>query len=257
MSFVTCKLWAQAFNQAFMISCTIATALKYGVEYKIPRGGHSPELPVMPWPHLPSWEPSDGLGLPYQETPEQFGVYYEIPYWPKMRLEGYFQSYKYIDPYKEEILKAFGFKWEPLDNTIGIHVRRGDYLLHPTRHPVVTHEYLSQAIKIFTDKRYANFVVCSDDIQWCKNYFDNTYPDLCFVYSEGRTAIGDMELLSGCEHLIISNSTLSWWSGYVNRNPNKIIVTPSEFNWFGPDNKKRLKLTDVIPLEWTRITYAQ
>lgn len=252
MSFVTVKLHAQLGNQMFMIANCIAHALKHGVEYKIPRQGHSPELPEMPFTHLPEWTPADGLGAPYVE--EEFGVYHEIPYWPKMRMGGYFQSEKYFKEYRKEILDAFRIPYIFTDG-VSLHVRRTDYLNHPTKHPVVNHDYFTQALKIFTEKGYNTFTVFSDDIQWAKDYFTPTFPDLKFNYidrnPDGRVNMG---LMSGYAHNIIANSTYSWWAAWLNQNPDKIIITPSEDNWFGEGNK-HLKVTDVIPLEWIRLKF--
>lgn len=246
MSFVTCKLWAQAGNQMFMIAATIAHALKHGVDYKIPREGHSPELPMMPFPWLPAWTPADGLGAPYVEEQDQFGIYHEMPYWPKMRLHGYFQSEKYFSNYRQEILEAFRIPWHGLNGVIGVHVRRGDYLQHPTKHPVVTKDYITQAFQQFPGGYQYKFF--SDDIQWCKE----TFPG--HSYSEGRPALEDMSFMSCCEHQIISNSTFSWWAAWLNQNPHKQIITPSHKNWFGPGNSA-LSTKDLIPESWIQIQY--
>lgn len=238
MSFVTVKLWAQTGNMMFMIAATIAHALKHSVEYKIPSEGHSPELRVMPFPHLPEWKTTDGLGAPYVESPDQFGRYHEMPYWPKMRLHGYFQNELYFKDYRKEILEAFQIPWSPMQNVVGVHVRRGDYLQHPTKHPVVTKDYLLDACLHFVGYRYLFF---SDDIQWCKEAFPG------HEYSEGKSALEDMSLMSSCEHQVIANSTFSWWAAWLNQNPDKVVIRPKI--WFGPGNSG-LDSSQICPSSW-------
>ena len=59
-----------------------------------------------------------------------------------------------------------------------------------------------------------------------------------------------MCLMSMCDHNIISNSTFSWWSAWLNNNPNKIVVSPK--SWFKPDFEKQISYIqdDFIPKEW-------
>lgn len=253
MSFVTCKLWAQTGNQMFMIAATIAHALKHGVEYKIPSEGHSPELRTMPFPHLPVWSPADGLGAPYVESQEQFGLYHEMPYWPKMRLHGYFQNEKYFCDYRQEILAAFKIPYEPVSEC-SIHIRRTDYLKHPTKHPVVTMEYIDQAIDhILLTTTCSRFKVFSDDIEWCIDAFKERFGSFGvehFTFMERGDTLADLSKMSSCSHHIIANSTYSWWGAWLCQNGRKVVVCPKE--WFGPGNAQ-LNSSQICPPQWIRV----
>jgi hypothetical protein len=162
-------------------------------------------------------------------------------------IEGYFQSYKYFEKYKEQILKEFTFKSEILDkckaeiskykNPVAVHIRRGDYVNHPG-YWVVTPEYISEALQHFTDKEYT-FLIFSDDIEWCKQVFPEEV-----IFMEGNTAFEDLCLMSLCGHNIICNSTFSWWGAYLNQNPQKKVIAPSE--WFIPTKS----LEDLYPNDW-------
>jgi hypothetical protein len=165
-------------------------------------------------------------------------------------INGYYQSYKYFEKYKNEIVKDFSFKSEILTkclnilngipNPVSIHIRRGDYVNHPG-YWVIIPEYIQEALNHFTDNNYT-FLVFSDDIEWCKQIF----PDgVNFI--EGNNQFEDLCLMSLCDHNIISNSTFSWWGAYLNKNPQKKIIAPS--NWFIP----HISLTDLYPNDWITI----
>lgn len=168
-------------------------------------------------------------------------------------LNGYWQSEKYFVHCREEVVKAFGYKWEPRPGWCSIHVRRADYLNYPDKHPVVTDYYLVQAMgHVINTTDIDKFMVFSDDILWCKGFF--SIFRCRFEYSEYRTQEEDLELMSGCEHNIISNSTFSWWGAWLNKNPDKIVISPSKDNWFGPGNA-HLDTSDLIPESWIQIKY--
>jgi hypothetical protein len=61
---------------------------------------------------------------------------------------------------------------------------------------------------------------------------------------EGNNAFEDLCLMSLCEHNVICNSTFSWWSAYLNQNPQKKVIAPSE--WFTPAKP----LIDLYPNDW-------
>jgi predicted amidohydrolase YtcJ len=52
-------------------------------------------------------------------------------------------------------------------------------------------------------------------------------------------------LMSKCQHQIIANSTFSWWAGYLNQNPDKIVIAPKKWN-----NKYQKHYQDLLPEEW-------
>jgi len=111
-------------------------------------------------------------------------------------------------------------------------------------------EYYKNAISYFYDLGYRNFLVFSDDIEWCKNVFNNSfYENVSFDFMKGNSEIEDLELMSSCEHNIVANSTFSYCASWFNRNPNKKVITPDLHNMFGGCH------IDMIPSEYIKIKY--
>ena len=162
-----------------------------------------------------------------------------------MCLNGYWQSHKYWEDYADVILPMFRINPVAKPGVVSIHKRLGDYKMYPTKHPVVSDDYMRKAVATFTDKGYKNFLVFSDDIKDCKAFFsDANFPGCNFSYSEGKGPIEDLTEMAGCEHQLISNSTFSLWAYHFNKNAEKICVAPSR--WFGPD-LAHLNTSDIYP----------
>lgn len=218
-------------NQIFMLSQLLAHSLKYNLDYCVPKKIHNP--------HYAGQKPYIFPGIHYCETPldlplyiEKEFKYNEIPFVDNVCFKGYWQSHLYSQDYREEILKALGLPWEMKRGVVSLHKRLGDYKKFPNHHPVISVQYVEQAILYFNKRGYNKFLVFSDDIDWCyENINKNKFPDCEFEYSEGRTEIEDLVLGSECEHQIGSNSTFSLQQHFLNRNPDKTCVLPK--NWFG------------------------
>ena len=161
-------------------------------------------------------------------------------------LRGYFQSPRYFDHYKDDILKLFTFTTDlggaqPKEiNSVGVHVRRGDYLRMPDHHPVLPMSYYMEAMEIF---KGSTFVIFSDDDDWCRKqdwgghevYFSISYRDVLA-----------MRNMSVCRHNIIANSSFSWWGAYLNQREGRMVVAPKQ--WFG--SKLPHDTKDLLPKEW-------
>lgn len=160
-------------------------------------------------------------------------------------LKGLFQSPTYFDvdlvqktfsPTNDRIKQLendYG-DWLSRPNVTGIHVRRGDYLKVLFANPFVGKKYLQQAVKKIPEAN--DFIVCSDDIPWCKKFFKSKFPNKNFLFVEGTTEVNDLYLLSRCKNNIISNGTFGWWQSWLNPNSNKRVIAPSM--WFGYKLKK-------------------
>lgn len=139
---------------------------------------------------------------------------------------GLYQDAKYLD--REVVKNLFtvreSYRGQIASGMVSIHVRRGDYLKLPHRHPFVGETYLREAIAGFP--KGTSFMIFSDDVPWCRKFFTGDE----FHFSPGTSALDDLFLMSWCDHHICSNSTFSWWGAYLRGGGRTIFPAM----WYGP-----------------------
>jgi hypothetical protein len=258
---VSTRRFGRLGNELYQYAAVIGYAIKHGIEWSLPRKTNDYVWNPVHFQNLynEKWEEGrEDILLNENWNAEQH--YQEIPFLEEKQivLNGYWQSWKYWDFCRDEILKVFNFPYQKKEGLVSVHVRRGDYLLYPTKHPVITEDYLVSAIDNITSNtnRRWIFKFFSDDIDWCKWFGSRVFalsPE-SIDYSEGQNEIQDLTEMSCCEHQICSNSTMSVWAAELNQNIQKIIVVPSEDNWFGVDNK-HMTVKDLFRPEWVQIKY--
>lgn len=219
-------------NRLFQMAATIGYALDHGKGFCFPKWDWQEYMPIREGEigisHLLSED-----SLRYKEFPFIEG---------DVTIHGHLLSTKYFDRHKKYIQDYFRLtpKWEKYiknkygyigdSHTCSIHVRRGDFTLPEQLacQGLMPYSYYSKAIA----KLYApsagdiKFIICSDDIEWCKYNFD--WLDAVFI--EGEPDIIDLFIMSKCNDNIIPNSSFGWWAAYLNQNPNKRVVAPRQ--WF-------------------------
>lgn len=240
-------------NQLFQIASTIGVATKNGARYVFPHWRYSKYFER----RLARVSNKEELEL-YEETTL---LYQDIRLQSSTDLVGYFQSEKYFKHCSDLIRHTFTLKsgyrnyvsrkyGDVLRGSCSVHVRRGDYLTAHT-HVVQDLQYYEKAFAYFDSR--TKFVVCSDDVQWCKKHFSGEE----FIFIEGELDIIDLHVMSRCSHNIIANSSFSWWSAWLNDNATKRVLAP--MSWFpgtrpstagGPGHRK---ICDLLPETWITI----
>ncbi len=157
-------------------------------------------------------------------------------------LKGFFQNEKYFINVREQLLKDFELNenldkqnlemLEKIKNTesVAVHFRRGDY----TKARIANvfgccgKNYYKNAIKIIAEKlnKKPTLFIFSDDINWVRNNIKFDYETVFVDINSGKKGYFDLELMKNCKHNIIANSSFSWWSAWLNENPDKIVVAP-------------------------------
>ena len=249
-------------NRLFQIAAGIGYAKKYNDEVVFPDILHK-NYDIHRNTIFRNLNPNGGSRDFIQNTHSYTGYGYQpIPFKPNMELNGWFQSWKYFEGADDKIRETFSIPKDIMDylipkysdilskKTVSVHVRRGIQAADEAalrQYPQAGADYISEAVKMF-DSSYT-FVLFSDGHNWCR---ENLRDDVPFVHIENETEIVDLYLMSLMHHNIIYNSTFSWWSAWLNKNPNKKIITPN--TWYGPDNPwPNQPDEDLIPNNWIRI----
>jgi len=245
----------RAGNFMFEAATSLAYALKHGLDYTIPLHTSNEKWSPIYLKHLQdrSYNPH----LHKIELWENGHQYQDIPFkeeWRELNIsvEGYRQSEKYFKDYRSEILYLFDVPYEKV-NRCSIHARYGDYLTVKDnkgqyKHVVVDEAYLSRAMNHIIDNTgVSTFKVFSDDIELFKQRHGGMWD---FEYSSNTNEWDDLVEISCHAHHINSSSTFSWWGSWLNRNPDKVIVTQEQ--WFN-GNWMNLNVDDIVPENWIKL----
>jgi hypothetical protein len=204
--------------------------------------------------------PQRHMGQEHSYHENKFGYNQEIESLSdNYSLNGYFQTEKYFNEFRDLILSQFVFKSSYRDQAesyiqtirdknkgavlASIHVRRGDYVMFPDHHPPCSFNYYNNAME---ELRILNnnitYVIFSDDVEWCREEFN----DPAYVISDLENPYTEMCAMALCEHNIIANSSFSWWGAWLNTNLEKTVIAPAR--WFGPAMGK--DVSDVYCKDW-------
>lgn len=193
----------------------------------------------------------------------------------KKLIKGYFQSPKYFNHNKHEIIRILKIdtylnKYKLDYKAIAVHLRFGDTSFNQCNHVFLKVDYYINAIKQIIEKleqqqdNYNNykFLIFGEaedndiiddyinDFNIAFNYkiiftkFYETYPNL--------TNYQELCYMSSCDHFIIANSTFSWFAAYLNDNKNKIVICPEY--WFGPKLFHN-NIKDLYCDNWIKVGY--
>jgi hypothetical protein len=257
---ISCVLNGGLGNQLFQIATTYAMALdchdKCGFDFSMKpvHQGNSPQsyrhniyrkLMCLP----KGWKPST-------KYREKDSGYQKLPYHRDIQYVGYLGHEKYFSHRKTEVLNLFKDditinnikRMFPtlFDNSVSLHVRRGDYLSFPDVYIMPTIDYYDKAISYVDSKRKIDhIIVISDDIPWC---MDNL-KDPRMVFMDGTKDYVDLYIMTLCEHNILANSSFSWWGAYMNTHQNKIVVSPVK--WFKKESGAKDEY--LICNDWIKI----
>lgn len=259
----------QAGNQMFSYVMGKILAERTGQEYKPPPRWLTRRRRPVTWTEEPLFFKRATSGNRLTKAEQQISAMHWIdldaidPSRPITILFGYFQRYELLKPYKEKIrndwLKLQGSFFETLLDSLYIHVRRTDYVGGDTAKQGVatTIDEYARCIGEFPDAK--RIVLMTDNVNdpFMKEFHKFGLP----VYIDNQPWDIDFLSLASCRWMIMSQSTYSWWAGFLGR-AEKIVcpMFPGTF-WnrgiglYGPASPDYPNLyVDDEPDRWTWLT---
>jgi hypothetical protein len=248
------KVWSGLCNQLFQIAAGYAYAKRHGLTLIVPERtlngkptyykqfltAFIPFLGPQPPDSLNSWSEPRFSYTPIPASMNEIG--------------GYFQSEKYFRDVSGEIRTLFVPPAAVRDaveakhasllairgSVVAVHVRRTDYCMLK-KHNILTMEYYKKALRLVEGKQP---IVFSDDLAWCRT--QPVFEGAIFV--EEPNDVAALYLMSQFSHIVIANSTFSWWAAYLGPQP-KTVIAPSR--WFGPGGPPDIQ--DIYMDHWTLV----
>ena len=220
----------------------------------------------------PVWVVETGMRLPFvRPLFRRWHFEPAITYDPSVRalhepvcLVGYWQSERYFIDIADRIRTDFTLR-QPLaganarlldlarsDRSVGLHVRRGDFLSLNNAaqvHGLCSVDYYRRAISLVRNGcPHCHFLIFSDDPQWARAELQ-LEPSATFVTGNAERPEQDLALMSACKHHIIANSSFSWWAGWLGDSPDQIVIAPTP--WYA---SSKLDARDLAVSRWQYIS---
>ena len=247
MSAIRVDQVGQLGNQMFDYAIAKVLAHRTGLSYRPPAGFLTKSGAPLRWTGEPLFQmvPSPGRsptnGRPINRACGHWLNLEDFDHATKIRLRsGYYQHYAIYRPYKELIRQEWLRLRVPFVETdpevVYCHVRRMDYA--PPRDPRATGlsttlEEIRRCLQYFPDAR--RLVVTTDDP---RDPWHQELNKLGIPWSmHGGTWDQDLLLLLSAHNLLISQSTYSWWAGFLGQATR--IVCPLSRNtlwWYGRES---------------------
>jgi hypothetical protein len=104
---------------------------------------------------------------------------------------------------------------------VAMHIRRGDLAIPGNIANLLPVAYFKEALNQFDTSNF-KFLVFSDDILWCKQFFSGNH----FFFISETDPVFSLRMMNLCDHYILSSSTFGWWGAWLNDRDNSKVIFP-------------------------------
>jgi hypothetical protein len=170
-----------------------------------------------------------------------------------MLLVGYFQNLEACNQMSRHLLNIFESNKSTSVETflapirgkhlMGVHIRKGDYVGHATFGLLSDLYFKLQIQENISEEK--TIIFFSDSQLDFSIYLSEEYLGQSTVCPADFSAAEVLLLMSACNSLILSNSSLSWWAGFLVKSMGGKVVAPKP--WFS----KEIQSANFYPTEWT------
>lgn len=156
-------------------------------------------------------------------------------------IEGYFQSQKYFNDIKPDLINLFdGKQFEGYEEYPGIQTLRNrnsvcisvkvEHNVGSSMYDVCTMGYWKQAIEYIIDTvENPLFFICSDNVDYVLEHLIDSSKFDYVVQDKTKPVYVSLSVMSECKHFIIGNTTFGWWAQYLSKFEDKIVIAPSRW----------------------------
>ena len=167
-------------------------------------------------------------------------------------VQGNFENYNYFNKYRSELCRILVAKKEVIDenntlidrikssNSVSLHIRRNrfsDQANSKTPENIKKSDIFTENIINYINNSidFINSKVENPEYFIWSNSHDNIVPLLNKIKAKNYTlvnndVINDFNLFRYCKHFIVGPSSFHWWGAWLNENPGKICIRPSNIN---------------------------
>ena len=182
-------------------------------------------------------------------------------------VQGNFENYNYFNKYRSQLCRILIPKKEVIDennslinrikssNSVSLHIRRdrfSDQVKSKTTKNIKKSDIFTEDIINYINNSidFINSKVQNPEYFIWSNNHDNIVPLLNKIKAKNYTlinndVINDFNLFRYCKHFIVGPSSFHWWGAWLNENPNKICIRPSNIN---PSNNENFWPNDWISI---------
>ena len=183
-------------------------------------------------------------------------------------VQGNFENYEYFDQFKDELCTFLTPKKELINpndeikhklinnNSVSIHIRRNRFsdqigLTDTPKNQIKSDfftnqiiDYVNRSIK-FIEKKVQNpqYFIWTNDKENFEQFSNRLIIDNYNLINEN--VINDFYLFQYAKNFIVGPSSFHWWGAWLNKNPDKICIRPSNLN---PSNNE-----NFWPKDWISI----
>jgi hypothetical protein len=167
----------------------------------------------------------------WHEIKEESFAFKELPNISEhVKLTGYFQSARYFENDRIEIISRFVKDFDIREDTVSVHIRRTDYI-GLNFYAELNKEYYHSAIRYIQSFYHQSLklLVFSDDLEWVQKSKWFEHPEFNAQFYDEPGDYEQLIAMSQCRHHIMANSSYSWWAVFLG-DQSGITVSPKQ--WF-------------------------